>query len=215
VIRVLIAADALLVRAGLEVLLKESAGIEVVGSISTELTQITRQVAELHPDVVVLEWELHDEELSPAFTAGGAELPGPEFVVLTDQSHAPWVPEALRAGVRAVLPRDATAGELQAAVIAAAAGLITIHPETINSLLPGPPAPAPVSAAKTPQTLTPREVEVLRMLAEGMGNKEIAWRLGISEHTVKFHVGSIFTKLDATSRTEAVTIGIRMGLVIL
>ncbi len=214
-IRVLIAADALLVRVGLEALLKENAGMEIVGSISTDPSQIARQVADLHPDVVVLEWERHDEELTPAYTTFGAELHGPEIVVLTDQSHAAWVPESLRAGVRAVLPRDATAEELQAAVIAAAAGLITIHPETIDSLLTSPTAPAPVSTVKTPQSLTPREVEVLRMLAEGMGNKEIAWRLGISEHTVKFHVGSIFTKFDATSRTEAVTIGIRLGLVIL
>jgi two-component system, NarL family, response regulator YdfI len=216
VIRVLIAADTLLVRAGLEALLKESAGLEVVGSIPS--AQLARQVVDLRPDVVVLEWERHDEGISPssiAFGAFGDEPHGPEFVLLTDETHAAWVVEALRAGVRAVLPRDATAQELEAAVTAAAAGLVAIHPETANSLLNSAPAPAPASAASTPQSLTPREVEVLRMLAEGLGNKEIAWQLGISEHTVKFHVGSIFTKLDAASRTEAVMIGVRLGLVIL
>jgi NarL family two-component system response regulator YdfI len=214
VIRVLIAADALLVRAGLEALLKESAGVEVVGSIPS--AQLARQVVDLRPDVVVLEWERHDEGLSPsslAFGDFGDEPRGPEFVLLTDEIQAAWVAEALRAGVRAVLPRDATAEELEAAVTAAAAGLVAIHPETANSLLNT--APATASAARTPQSLTPREVEVLRMLAEGLGNKEIAWQLGISEHTVKFHVGSIFTKLDAASRTEAVMIGVRLGLIIL
>jgi two-component system, NarL family, response regulator YdfI len=214
VIRVLIAADALLVRAGLEALLKESAGLEIVGNIPS--AQLARQVVDLRPDVVVLEWERHDEEFSlssTAFGAFGEEPRGPEFVLLTDESHAAWVAEALRSGVRALLPRDATAAELEAAVNAAAAGLVAIHPETVNSLLNNAPAPAPAAAAT--QSLTPREVEVLRMLAEGLGNKEIAWQLGISEHTVKFHVGSIFTKLDAASRTEAVMTGVRLGLIIL
>jgi DNA-binding CsgD family transcriptional regulator len=71
-----------------------------------------------------------------------------------------------------------------------------------------------VSAPPT-QPLTPREIEVLGMLAEGLGNKTIARRLGISEHTVKFHVGSILAKLDASSRTEAVTLGARRGLIML
>ena len=63
------------------------------------------------------------------------------------------------------------------------------------------------------QSLSPREIEVLRMMAEGLGNKEIAWRMKLSEHTVKFHISSIFTKLDVSSRTEAVTLGVRLGLV--
>ncbi len=216
-IRVLLAADALLVRAGLESLLKEGGGVEVVGSVPADPEQLARQIADRRPDVVVLEWERR-EEPSPSLSAFGAESHGPEFVVLTDESHAShasWMAEALRAGVRAVLPRDATAEELRAAVAAAAAGLVTLHPETINLLLAGPQAAAPASIASTPQHLTPREIEVLGMMAEGLGNKEIAWRLGISEHTVKFHIGSIFTKLDAASRTEAVTIGIRQGLIIL
>lgn len=202
-IRVLIAADTLLVRAGLEALLKGSGEFEVVGSAPTTL--VAQQVAELRPDVVVMDWERHEEEIAFRDEA-------PEVVLLTDETQAAWVIEALRAGARAVLPRDATAGELAAAVIAAAAGLVAMHPETASALLNSAPAPAGEAAA---QSLTPREVEVLRMLAEGLGNKEIARQLGISEHTVKFHLGSIFTKLDATSRTEAVMTGIRLGLIIL
>jgi len=209
VIRVLIAADVLLVRAGLEVLLKESNAVEVVGSIPT--AQLAQQVTGLRPDVVVMDLERYDEEL----LFGNNEPHWPEIVLLTDDTQAVWLIAALRAGARAVLPRDATASELEAAVTAAAAGLVTLHPETASSLLNRGPAPVIEATPRTPQSLTPREVEVLRMLAEGLGNKEIARQLGISEHTVKFHLGSIFTKLDATSRTEAVMTGVRMGLIIL
>lgn len=206
-IRVLIAADALLVRAGLVALLKENAAFEVVGSVP--IAQLAQQAAGLRPDVVVMDSERFDEELP----FGNDETP--EIVLLTDDAHAAWVIDALRAGARAVMPRDATASELAAAISAAAAGLLALHPATAEALLNSAPAPAMEAAAVTPQSLTPREVEVLRMLAEGLGNKEIARQLGISEHTVKFHLGSIFTKLDATSRTEAVMTGVRMGLIIL
>jgi DNA-binding CsgD family transcriptional regulator len=81
--------------------------------------------------------------------------------------------------------------------------------------LPLLPTPARAVPAPPAQPLTPREIEVLGMLAEGLGNKTIARRLGISEHTVKFHVGSILAKLDASSRTEAVTLGARRGLIML
>jgi len=111
------------------------------------------------------------------------------------------------------LPRGATASELVAAIEAVAAGLIVLHPEGVEALLS--PSPLP-SAADTPgETLTVREAEVLNTIAEGLGNKEIAARLGISEHTVKFHIAAIFTKLNAGSRTEAVAIGVRRGLIMI
>jgi DNA-binding CsgD family transcriptional regulator len=85
----------------------------------------------------------------------------------------------------------------------------------IDSVLSALPSTARDLPAAPQQALTPREIEVLAMLADGVGNKTIAWRLGISEHTVKFHVGSILAKLNASSRTEAVTLGIRQGLIML
>ena len=104
---------------------------------------------------------------------------------------------------RGVLPRDASPAQVLAAIDAVAAGLVVSHPEAAPI---GPDGPEPLS---------PREVEVLRMLADGAPNKTIAWKLGISEHTVKFHVASIMAKLNAGSRTEAVTTGIRRGLILL
>jgi DNA-binding NarL/FixJ family response regulator len=118
-------------------------------------------------------------------------------------------------GVQAILPRSATAEEIVPTVVAAAAGLVVLHPDIFDSLLPVLPSTARTLPTSPLQALTPREIEVLGMLAEGLGNKAIAGRLSISEHTVKFHVSSIFTKLNASSRTEAVTLGARQGLIML
>jgi NarL family two-component system response regulator YdfI len=136
------------------------------------------------------------------------------IVVLSDHSEPRWVAEALRAGVRAALPSDVSPDQLVAALEAAAAGLIVMHPAEVDAVFPTTePASRPLADLAEP--LTPRESEVLQMLASGLANKEIAARLGISEHTVKFHVASILGKLGAGTRTEAVSLGIRRGLVLL
>ena len=108
---------------------------------------------------------------------------------------------------------SATVEEIIAAVEAAATGLVVLHPEIIDFLLS---RYSTVSSPTSPiQALTPREMEILSMLALGLSNKNIAKKLQISEHTVKFHISSIFTKLGASSRTEAVTLGARLGLIML
>ena len=145
----------------------------------------------------------------------GAEPVPSAIVLLTEEARRPLGAEALRAGVRAVLPRHASGEEIIAAIEAAAAGLIVIHPDTVGALQPGPSASTRAGVVIARQPLTPREIEVLGMIAEGLGNKIIAARLGISEHTVKFHIASIFVKLNARSRTEAVTIGVRQGLLMI
>ncbi len=145
----------------------------------------------------------------------GAEPVPPAIVLLTEEARRPLGAEALRAGVRAVLPRHASGEEIIAAIEAAAAGLIVIHPDTVGAFQPGPSASTRAGVVSARQPLTPREIEVLGMIAEGLGNKIIAARLGISEHTVKFHIASIFVKLNARSRTEAVTIGVRQGLLMI
>src|SRR6185369_9525807 len=101
----------------------------------------------------------------------------------------PWL------GVRAVLPRNASASEILAAVDAAASGLAVIEPRDLESLLS---VSVPAQTVAETSTLTPRELEVLRMMAEGAANKTIAWKLNISEHTVKFHVAAILGKLHAS-----------------
>jgi two-component system, NarL family, response regulator YdfI len=133
-------------------------------------------------------------------------------VLLIPGSPNEWS-DMFRQGVKAVLPASATGPQIVAAAQAAAAGLVVLHPSEVESFLQMEETNEAPSAL--PEALTPRETEVLGLLAEGLGNKEIASRLGVSEHTVKFHVASIMGKLGAASRTEAVTLGIRHGIVLI
>lgn len=213
--RVLVAADRLIVRAGLESIIRTNPALQLVGT-SDNGDSLIKQVEDLQPDVVLLEWSALDEELiSQKLLVLLPELSPPAFVVLADNSDNDWVTDALSKGVRAILPRSATADEIVAAIVAAAAGLVVLHPDIVFDLLPLKESTAPALPTSPMQALTAREIEVLGMLALGLGNKTIAKRLGISEHTVKFHISSIFTKLNASSRTEAVTLGARLGLIML
>jgi DNA-binding NarL/FixJ family response regulator len=151
------------------------------------------------------------------WNAAGWNAAGVPVILLVDNPGR-RISEALPAGVRAVLPRNITATEIAAAIEAVAAGLYVFHPADIDSI----PALRPPQSETVPELgepivehLTPREIEVLQLLSAGLGNKEIAARLNISEHTAKFHVASIMGKLGAATRTEAVTLGIRHGLVMI
>jgi NarL family two-component system response regulator YdfI len=215
VTRVLVAAAQDVVRAGLEAVMAATPEVQVVGR-SRGGPLLAEDIAATHPDVVLLELGWQRDEPDWAALPHDALTHSPALVVLSDDPQGGWITDALRAGVHAVLPRDATAGEIRVAIQAAATGLIVLPAPTLDRFLAAQPTPA---RTPTPllggQTLTAREIEVLGMLAEGLGNKMIARRLGISDHTVKFHVGSILTKLNAASRTEAVTIGARQGLIAL
>ena len=205
-IRLLIAAPSAIVRAGLESVGAQGAGIEVVAA--SGLAGLGAAIDRHQPDVVLAAVETHHDEPPEDLIALAAREGAPAFVVLAPDLQSSWAGDALRSGIRAVLPGDLGPREILAAVEAAAAGLAVLHPQDIPALVADRPLPAVQS-----QTLTPREVQVLAMLAEGLGNKTIAWKLGISEHTAKFHVASILSKLNAGTRTEAVTLGIRRGLI--
>ena len=212
---VMVHAENTITQAGLESILRSHPDFSVVGSASNAVS-LLKQVEELQPDVVLLEWMGEENEsvweILQALSTG---LSSPAIVVLTDTEDEAWATEALKLGVRAILPRKASTDEILAAVVAAAAGLIVLHPDLVEDLLPQNEPPASALPTSSMQVLTPREIEVLGMLALGLGNKTIAKQLGISEHTVKFHVSSIFSKLNASSRTEAVTLGARLGLIML
>ncbi|MDQ6704902.1 MAG: response regulator transcription factor, partial [Acidobacteriota bacterium] len=164
------------------------------------------RMSDTQPDVVLLEADSRDEDLHRTLQALNSRASQGAIVLLVDDVSARY----LRDGARAVLPHGASAREILAAIEAVAAGLVVGYPDVLEGLSPGP-----ALSATSDGLLTTREIEVLRMLSEGLPNKEIAWRLGISEHTVKFHVGSLFAKLNASSRTEAVTLGVRQGLILL
>jgi DNA-binding CsgD family transcriptional regulator len=136
--------------------------------------------------------------------------PEGNLVLLRDVQHPVYDNRA-----RAWLPENVTADELVSAIMAAAHDLTVLTSEQARQSLPGRnhPASSRIADEVALEPLTNREQQVLRMLADGLGNKEIAGRLGISDHTAKFHVAQILAKLGAGSRTEAVTTAIRRGLV--
>jgi DNA-binding NarL/FixJ family response regulator len=197
--RVLIVAPSPALRAGLETLLAQHPELDVAGSFAD-----LGGAEALRADVVLL--------AASGFGAlNGVGIGAPVVLLASGSSAPPLTREGFDAGVRAVLGPDASVQEIVAAIEAAAAGLAVMDPRELAPLL----AVSAVSNHVEGGDLTAREVEVLRMIAEGDANKEIAWKLAISEHTVKFHVASILAKLDAGTRTEAVTIGLRKGLVLL
>jgi DNA-binding NarL/FixJ family response regulator len=200
VIRLLIAAPSAVMRTGLEALAVSGLDAELVGSFPD-----LSAVESLRPDVVLSALPLDEISVS-------SDGRGPAFVLLTDVSQPVWTRDAVRLGVRAVLSRNATPAEILAAVDAAANGLAVLDPHDLDALLA--PAPPALASLETPE-LTARELEVFRIMAEGAANKIIAWKLNISENTVKFHVASILGKLNASTRTEAVAMGVRRGMIML
>jgi len=169
------------------------------------------------PGVVVVAVDARGEA---AFESSGWVAAGVPIILLVENS-ARQISQALPPGVRAILPRNVTPAEIAGAIEGVSAGLYVFHPSDVDSISMLRPREAPVAevapelAEPLVEPLTPREIEVLQLLSEGLGNKEIASRLNISEHTAKFHVASIMGKLGAMSRTEAVTLGIRHGLVMI
>ena len=232
VTRVAVVAASPVLRAGLESLLAAAPSLVVVGTVSehragdAEAPSLAELVAPLAPDVVVLVADgapprLADDGVDGGTTGrwreGRSAAERPAVVLLADLADPRAVVRAVRAGVRGVLPREAGADEIVAAVEAVAAGLLALPADLADELLAGV-APEPVGAAAPPPptvTLTPREREVLALLAQGLANKAIAPQLRICEHTVKAHVASIFEKLGAGTRAEAVVTAARLGILML
>jgi two-component system, NarL family, response regulator YdfI len=212
VIRVFIVAASPLARSGLQSLLVDRA-VEIVGS-SPDIDSLEGLLADAAADVLVLDASSENSEAVLDFLARSDLASEVPVVVLAGNSPPSWPGEALRNGVRAVLPADVSRDQLSATLQAVITGLLVLHPADIDALLPAA-TPASQPLTDLPEPLTRREREVLQMLAAGLANKAIAARLNISDHTAKFHVASILGKLGATTRTEAVTLGIRRGLVLL
>ena len=222
-IRVFVCADSAVELAGLEALVNSASSLKLAGS-NLGRTGLRQKVAQAEADVL-LEGPRFDGAPDPdVFDFGDPDAKPPARVWLVAQGELALAAAAVRdSTVRGVLPVTASAREIQAAVAAAAAGLLVVHPE-VAGRLPASGRAQSWSAARTvteatsiapEEALSPRESEILSLLAAGLANKEIAGRLKISEHTVKFHVTSIFNKLGASSRAEAVALGVRRGLIVL
>jgi DNA-binding NarL/FixJ family response regulator len=211
VIRVFLIAASPLARTALQNRLKAQS-VKIVGTAAA-IDSVGSDLSDSQADVLLVDAAGESpgaviESLADSDLA--AEIP---VVVLTEAAAPPASAQALQAGIRAVLPSEVSTDQLAAALQAAAAGLVVLHPTEITAFPAAAPASQPL--AELPEPLTRREREVLQMLAAGLANKEIAARLNISDHTAKFHVAAILGKLGAATRAEAVALGIRRGLVLL
>jgi DNA-binding NarL/FixJ family response regulator len=200
VIRVSVGSRSSLVHARLESIVRSIPSLEFAGAVDLS------RLAEPSGDVLLLDAA---DSRDPDWLLF-ADLPIP-IVLLLDSTDSAPVAAALRSGIRAVISWDATPEEIEGAVHAVNAGLVVTTPASLAELLPD----APGFSEQLAEPLSHRELEVLDLLAEGLSNKLIAHGLNISEHTVKTHVASIFGKLGASSRTEAVSQALRRGLVML
>jgi DNA-binding NarL/FixJ family response regulator len=209
-IRVQIRASSAVVKAGLESLLQTHPSLRIVPEAVDEDEMAEGAFAELQADVVVAEIEGREDDATAGVLRAAAR--GTPVVLLVPGSASEWA-DVFRRGVKAVLPSSATGPQIAAATEAAAVGLVVVDSGEVQALLETRGRDGILEAL--PEALTAREIEVLRLLAEGLGNKEIAARLNLSEHTVKFHVASIMGKLGAASRTEAVMQGVRRGIVLI
>jgi two-component system, NarL family, nitrate/nitrite response regulator NarL len=199
-VRVLLVGDDPLARAGLAALLAARADLMLAGESDSDGAATT--IVATGPDVVLWDLGVAGGAAEALNGAGSAAI----LALAADESHGA---EALRAGARGVLLRGAAPDALAAALVAVARGLSVLEAPLAGEWLRPPDAPLAAEG------LTPREREVLSLLAEGLANKAIAARLGISEHTAKFHVNAILGKLGVESRAEAIVRAARLGLVAL
>ncbi|WP_103943793.1 response regulator [Thermomonospora echinospora] len=219
-IRVLIADDQVMIRDGLVALLSSAPDIEVVGQAGNGLEAVAL-AGELDPDVVVMDIRMPEMDglAATARIVGGAPEEGaapagPRVLVLTTFDLDEYVYEALGAGASGFLLKDAPAADLINGVRVVAAGDALLAPSITRRLI-GDFArrrrhqrPSPAATA----TLTPRELDVLRLIARGLSNAEIAAELVLAEQTIKTHVGHVLTKLALRDRTQAVVYAYENGL---
>jgi DNA-binding NarL/FixJ family response regulator len=203
--RVLVVSANRLAQAGLGALVERADGLEVAGAISPE--DALDEVVRTGPEAVLIDAGAGESGALALLQELRGTRPAPVLAVLADASET--VAEAIGAGAGAVLPAAVSPAALARALAATAEGLTVLGPEMAAGLLPlGPDIDRPEQPV---ERLTPRESEVLQLLARGLTNAEIAGRLGVSEHTAKFHVGAVLGKLGARSRAEAVALGSRLG----
>jgi DNA-binding NarL/FixJ family response regulator len=210
-IRVLVADDQRVVREGLVLLLELLGGIEVVGA-AADGEQAMALAADLRPDVVLMDLRMPRLDGVAATRRLRERDPGVRVIALTTYDDEHSVMEAVRAGARGYLTKDAGAEEIRQALEAVVRGEAAIDPAVQHHLLDALATGAPATAGTLPDGLTPREAEVLSLIAEGFSNAEIAHRLVVSEATVKSHINHLFTKIGVRDRAQAVTYAYRHDL---
>lgn len=215
-LRVLVIADDPLARAGLATLLAEQPELTIVGRVAVT-ADLSTQLDVYRPDVLLFDLGWDPSAPRPGSNPAATSLDSladlreaglPIVALLPDETYSN---PAWTAGARSLLLRHAEPEKIQAALLAVIQGLVALDPSLTATVLSTPETELPPLT----DPLTPRELEVLQLLAEGLPNKAIARRLDISDHTVKFHVNAILSKLNAQSRTDAVVRATRLGLILL
>jgi DNA-binding NarL/FixJ family response regulator len=212
-IRVLLADDEQLVRAGFRMILKAERDVDVVGE-AADGAEAVEKATRLQPDVVLMDIRMPTVDgLEATRRLLGRPGPCPRVIVLTTFDRDEYVYAALRAGASGFLLKDAPEDWLLAAIRVAADGGSMFAPLATRHLIEEFARKAPRETPLQLKELTPRELEVLRLIAEGLSNEEIAAKLVVSEHTAKTHVAHILQKLELRDRTQAVVLAYESGIV--
>ena len=219
-IRVLLADDQDIIRTGLTIILNHQTDIEVVGQAADGLEAVDF-AKRLHPDVILMDIKMPHLNGIQATRQIVAALPKTQIIILTTYDTDDWVFDGIRAGAIGYLLKDTSGDNLADAVRGALRGESQIDPTVARKVLREfqqltsrrSAAPQPVVEDEPLERLTDREEEVLKLLAGGLANKEIAQQLSLSEGTVKNHISAILTKLHANDRTQAVLTALKRGLV--
>ena len=227
-IAVFIVANSAIMRAGLQSLLQNNQDFTITGGAAEISAAPFGFSVGQTTDVILVNVEREQDfaELLMALGDNPEDLDFPSVIALfPPELHSrEYFIKALQSGLRGILPHDALANEIVAAVTSAANGLVNLLPEMLEEIFSTTGNERSAASENDKESfpsddliepLTPREAEILEMMTDGASNKSIAYQLDISEHTVKFHVASIFAKLGVNTRTEAVTQALRRGLILL
>ena len=210
-IRILIADDHLIVREGLRLIMDTETGFELVGEASNG-AEAVELATELQPDVILMDLRMPRVDGLTAIERLQIEQPQIAIVILTTFNEDELMRQGLQAGARGYLLKDTNRTTLFNTIRAAARGETLLQPEVVQKLLGSPDNQRKSASPEFQTDLTEREIEVLTGVADGQTSKEIAYRLGITERTVKAHLTSIYNKLGVDSRAAAVSEAMKQGL---
>lgn len=211
-IRVLVVDDHVFVRRGIQMFLKTEPSIEVIGEAENGRQAIAK-AHQFRPDVILMDLSMTQMGGIEAIAIIKSELPGTKIIVLTMHQQEDMVRAAIETGADGYLLKDSSEDTLLKAIYAVQQGGLTVHPAVARYLLKGASHPEPELNTPPAISLTEREEQVLQLLVTGISNKSIAKELSLGSGTVKIYVSNILSKLNASSRTEAVVKALELGLI--